>query len=198
VHGRRQPAPRRSRVRRRRARQLVSGAPRRLRRADGWPYGTRLPLSDRMQASRNAPRGLSLGTSRERLDPASSRFRNRRRKQVRPDPAPGLPRVVRTERPTPELGDVHLNGRKQPCAAGARHVRRRGRWWATDDGFGLGGEHEASEHGGRRDSRAVLAASCETPAPCRTSLITSAPRSAVPSLGRLHPGDDVRGRRLVS
>ena len=34
----------------------------------------------------------------------------------------------------------------------------QGRWWATDDGFGLGGEHEAFEHGGRRDGRAVLAA----------------------------------------
>jgi hypothetical protein len=34
----------------------------------------------------------------------------------------------------------------------------QGRWWATDDGFGLGGEHEAFEHGGRRDRRAVLAA----------------------------------------
>ena len=33
-----------------------------LRRADGSPYGTRLPLFDRMRASRKAPRRLSLGT----------------------------------------------------------------------------------------------------------------------------------------
>ena len=34
----------------------------------------------------------------------------------------------------------------------------QGRWWATDDGFGWGGEHEVFERGGRRDRRAVLAA----------------------------------------
>jgi hypothetical protein len=34
--------------------------------------GTRLPLSDRMRASRNAPRRLSLGTSTKRAGPASS------------------------------------------------------------------------------------------------------------------------------
>jgi hypothetical protein len=40
-----------------------------------------------------------------------------------------------------------------------------------------------------------VVASCETPAPCQASLITSAPRSAAPSLGRGRPCDDVRRRR---
>jgi hypothetical protein len=61
----------------------VSGAPRRLRRADGSPYGTRLPLSDRLRASRNAPRGLSLGTSSERAGRARVDDRNRGRKRAR-------------------------------------------------------------------------------------------------------------------
>ena len=103
--------------------------------------------------------------------------------------------LVRTERPTPELGDVHLNGRKQPCAAGARHVRRRGGGGPPTMGSDWGASMKLSSTAVGATDGPSSPPSCETPAPCQASLITSAPRSAAPSLGRGRPCDDVRRRR---
>jgi hypothetical protein len=103
--------------------------------------------------------------------------------------------LVRTERPTPELGDVHLNGRKQPCVAGARHVRRRGGGGPPTMGSDWGASMKLSSTAVGATDGPSSPPSCETPAPCQASLITSAPRSAAPSLGRGRPCDDVRRRR---
>ncbi len=71
----------------------------------------------------------------------------------------------------------------------------QGRWWATDDGCGLGASMKLSCTAVGATAGPSSRPSCETPAPCQASLITSAHRSAARSLGRGRPCDDVRRRR---
>jgi hypothetical protein len=63
-----------------------------------------------------------LRTSRERPDDASSRFRNRRRKQARPDLTPGLLRVVRSGSEGDAAGEFRFDDEGGARRATAEHL----------------------------------------------------------------------------
>jgi hypothetical protein len=95
------------------------------RPASRSPHGTRLPLSDRMRASRNAPRRLSLGTTRERAVRARAEDRNRGRKRAQTG-GRGRTSVDRPERgradpPPPGRPSGHACPVRGLRAADARH-----------------------------------------------------------------------------